>query len=108
MMEDLIRKNGQAIWHKFQQVLTTEKMGKVWRDPHGDFRIDAGSVVSSHPHYKTWNLQVNRDPNSPAVKKLLRNLGPSGTHSKLYWGQWNVQTPPKYEEWVRETLSDFA
>ncbi|KAG7413142.1 hypothetical protein Forpi1262_v017167 [Fusarium oxysporum f. sp. raphani] len=106
MMEDIINKNGQSIWQKFQQKLTREKIGEVWRDPRGDFRIDAGSVVSESPQYKTWNLQVNRHPPSPAVKNLLKKL-PHGTHEKLFWGLWNVKNPPQYDEWVKGIMDAF-
>ncbi|KAH7169746.1 uncharacterized protein B0J16DRAFT_419313 [Fusarium flagelliforme] len=106
IMEDIINKNGQSIWQKFQQKLTREKIGEVWRDPRGDFRIDAGSVVSESPQYKTWNLQVNRHPPSPAVKNLLKKL-PHGTHEKLFWGLWNIKNPPQYDEWVKGIMDAF-
>ncbi|UZP46451.1 hypothetical protein NXS19_014263 [Fusarium pseudograminearum] len=107
MMEDIIMRNGPSNWRALQQKLTKGKMGEVWQDPAGNFRIDAGSVVSKSPQHKTWHLQVNRHPPSAAVKNLLRKIGPRGTHKKLLWGVWNVDNPPQYDEWVKMIMDAF-
>jgi hypothetical protein len=108
MMRDLLHKSGPAIYKKIQQKLTVDKMGEIWRDPKDNFRIDAGSVVSSDPRFKTWNLQICKNPPSRAVKKLLRTFGKHNTHGKLLWHRWNVDNPPNYDAWVKSIMALFS
>lgn len=107
MMRDILHKNGPAIYKKMQQRLTADKMGEIWRDPKGNYRIDAGSVVSSDPRFKTWNLQICKKPPSPAVKKLLSAFGKHTTHGKLLFHRWNVENPPNYDAWAKSIMALF-
>jgi hypothetical protein len=108
MMEAIIAKNGRSIWQAFQRNLTRDRMGQIWKDPAGDFRIDAGPVVSKCPKYKNWDLQVNQKPPSASAKNLLSKIGRRGTHAKLFRARWNVEDPPQYDAWVQEIMDAFG
>ncbi|KAF5590635.1 hypothetical protein FPANT_5953 [Fusarium pseudoanthophilum] len=107
MMRDILKNSGPAIFKKMQQKLTVDKMGEIWHDPKNNFRIDAGSVVSSDPRFKTWNLQICKNPPARAVKKLLRTFGKRDTQGKLLWHRWNVENPPNYDAWVKSIMGLF-
>jgi hypothetical protein len=80
-MKEIFDKHGEAIRRKLGDGLTADRLGKVWQDPQGDFRIDAGSAVMPEGKLKTWHLQVNKDPTPQATKKPVRVFG---SHAKLF------------------------
>jgi hypothetical protein len=52
-MKEILDKHGEAIWRKLGDGLTADRLGTVWKDPQGDFRIDAGSAVLPEGKLKT-------------------------------------------------------
>ena len=105
-MKELLDHHGKDIWKKLRTI-APDKVGPIWKDPNGDFRIDAGSAMKSRPNMKTWNLQVNKE----AAKSLKKNLGDRGTHEKVFWGATDLERAAcgtmAYEEWVTGIMDRF-
>jgi hypothetical protein len=102
-MKQLLQKRGREIWRKLKDV-TRDKLGTIWDDPNGDFRVDAGWAAHGRPNVKTWNLQVNRHPGSPEAKRLESKFG---NHKKLFWDEFDLSSPPDYKTWVQSILRRF-
>lgn len=102
-ISDLFRSEGREIYKSLTK-LTPERLGTIWKNKN--FRIDAGGVLKGEgcPNVKSWNLQVNRNPESTLAKNLLRK---TSTHERLIWGNWDMTNPQSYEAWMAEVLQTF-
>jgi hypothetical protein len=85
--------------------LTADRLGTVWQDPQGDFRVDAGLAVLPEGKLKTWHLQINKQPASPAAKRLYRDFG---SDARLLWDEWNLEHPQDYASWVKVIVDQFS
>jgi hypothetical protein len=100
-MKDLLNAQGKHMYKKIKEVISDDKR-TVWDNV--DFRIDSGHPVHGQPNFKTWNLQVNNSPQSPAAKQLVKEIG---THEKLLWDTFDPKNPPAYKTWVKGVLKLF-
>jgi len=110
-LERLLEKHGRSIWEKLKKKLRA-KTGNIWQDPDRNYRVDSGSKVTKQPGVKKWNLQVNKEAESAAAKRLLHSRkggGPHhGSHKRLFEGSFNTENPPDYETWKESILNRFG
>jgi hypothetical protein len=100
-MKDLLNSSGKSIHKKLGETLKGRTEGTIWNDRN--FRVDAGQSMNDNASFRTWNLQVNKAPDSNMAKKYL--LLKRGTDERLYWGKFNIENPPTYKEWTEAILA---
>ncbi|RDH35872.1 hypothetical protein BDQ94DRAFT_139377 [Aspergillus welwitschiae] len=101
-MKDLLNAAGKEMYDKLKGVILDDQR-TIWSNR--DFRMDAGYTVHNRPNFKTWNLQVNQNPQSHAAKELVKKFG---THEKLIWDTIDPKNPPDYRTWAEGVLKLFS